>query len=297
MQRLDRARIKFCQTTACEVITDLVFHRIEGGGGSGSGIPKGKNGVPVTLRFCPPTGIGLCFGEEVVYLVLRNPWLPTAVLFCSQTFADIFDEISRCLIIGRRYRDNAIAIKFGLSKDLLGICRILKRNRCRLGFAQVGKNLLCRSQELNSVRRSLVNCRQGKSTGALGQVVGVFQHRTSPLYGGKEFRDTNAPVPVSVNQLQRPAITLQAMSWTTQRGPEFLVQLIQGQQVGSGLKLNLVKPTGTKETPLVESIWHNASVARLRKEETYQRQNFLSSVLHLLSHQHLLPVVSRSQLT
>ena len=101
-------------------------------------------------------------------------------------------------------------------------------------------------------RRGVVDGGRLERGAAFEQVVGIFHQAAGPFGGGDEFRRADAAVLVGVNQRERGLVEFDARGGAGQRDPEFLVKLVEVQQVGAGADDDLVEAAGAEEFPVCE---------------------------------------------
>ena len=108
---------------------------------------------------------------------------------------------------------------------------------------------LAEASELFAFGRGVVDGGERHRVAAFDEVVRILEHRAGPLDGGDEFGRADAAVLVGVNQRGGLGAKFQAGGRAGQRDPEFLVELVEVHQVGTGFEFDLVKAAGAKEFP------------------------------------------------
>ena len=70
-----------------------------------------------------------------------------------------------------------------------------------------------------------------------------------PFYRGEQFRHPDAAIPIRVNQRQGFFIKLETLYGTAQRDPDFLIEVLQVDEIGPGVEGDLIDPASAEESP------------------------------------------------
>ena len=90
--------------------------------------------------------------------------------------------------------------------------------------------------------------------GPPGQFIGILQDGTHPFYRFNDFRHTDASITVAVDHFKGFTVEFETDCRAAQDNPEFLVQLIQGHQVGAAIQTHLIKTAGPEKGPAMHGI-------------------------------------------
>ena len=113
------------------------------------------------------------------------------------------------MVIGGKFRDDAIAIESCLGKYGLYVGRVGKRNYIAF-LVEVGKNLSAGVIEFLSFGVLLIKISDVKVVGTFEQEVGILDGRSNPLSCCNYFVHTYTSITVGINVFQTFFLNLQA---------------------------------------------------------------------------------------
>ncbi len=256
VERREGAGIEGGQPAPAEVVVDLAFHRFQRGARGGRGVAEREHGRGVGRGFLDPGLEGRGVGEEGVHPGLVDAGFARAVGHRSVGRDDIRDQRLGGVVIRGSGHDDAVAVEDGLREDLGDVGGVSERDARGVLLAEVGEDLLRGGQDALAVGCRVVDGGQREGIAALDEVVGVLEQAAGPFHSSDEFGRAHPAVLVGVDQREGRLVELEAGRRTRERDPELLVELVEREEVGAGVELDLVESASAEEGPDVINIGH-----------------------------------------
>ena len=156
-----------------------------------------------------------------------------------------------CSVVGGFGDNDSVTIENSVSEALCCRRGVCNRDDPGLGLTQLSEDDPGRTQDLPPLRNAVVDRGERNSVAPRHEIIGILKHRSGPADRRHELLRSNAPVCIGIDERGGLGIKFDARGRTRQGHPEFLVQLVQVHEVGSGLELHLIKPAGAEELPEV----------------------------------------------
>ena len=198
-----------------------------------------------------PGGIGARIVKELVGFCEVDAWFPAAVGLAAEAIDDVLDDGLKGPIRRGISGHDAVAVELGLGEDPGGVAGVAEADGFGVGFAEVDEDLTGRGEDLGSFRRGVLNALEADFIGFFEEIIRILEQAPSPFGCGDDLGNADVAILVRVNEVERLGVELESASWATQGDPEFLVELVQGQQIPSRGKVDLVKSANAKEAPVV----------------------------------------------